>query len=243
MNASQQPKITPAEWALTSSQRGRLYGWFSALYAEEVPDAMFKRYFADGSFEPFAGLTALGLATEVARLDAAVKSLRDIPLARLELAADFAQLFLLDARAGALPYASAYEGEGSASMLYSAAETRMREFLASRALAIRADFREPADHLAVLLAVLAHFAEQQSGAQDPGAAARDQAALLRAGLLDWLPRFTERCQQVKPRFDFYPALATLLLAFTRADLLFLEDIADDGHSITCESEPGGESAA
>ena len=243
MTAPQQPKITPAEWALTSSQRGRLYGWFSALYAEEVPETMFKRYFAEGPFEPFVGLTELGLADEVGRLDAAVKSLRDITLARLELAADFAQLFLLDARAGALPYASAYEGEGSTATFYSATETRMREFLASRALAIQPDFREPADHLAVLLAVLAHFAEQQSGAQDMGAAARDQAALLRAGLLDWLPRFTERCQEVKPRFDFYPALATLVLAFARADLLFLDDIAEDAPSITCASAPAGESAA
>lgn len=227
MTASHQPKITAAEWALTSSQRSRLYGWFSTLYAEEVPETMFKRYFTEGPFEPFAGLAELGLATEVSRLDTAVKSLRDVPLARLELAADFAQLFLLDARAGALPYASAYEGGGSTATLYSAAETRMREFLASRALAIQPDFREPADHLAVLLAVLAHFAEQQSSVPDVAAAARDQAALLRAGLLDWLPRFTERCQQVTPRFDFYPALATLLLAFARADLLFLDDISGD----------------
>lgn len=227
MNAPLEPKLTPAEWALTSAQRGRLYGWFSTLYREEVTEQMFGRHFADGPFEPFAGLTELGLGSEVDRLEAAVGTLRGVPLARLELAADFAQMFLLDARAGALPYASAYTGEGSASALYSAAETRMREFLASRALAIQPDFREPADHLAVLLAVLAHLAEQQSGAQHMGAAARDQAALLRAGLLDWLPRFTQRCQEVRPRFDFYPALATLLLAFARTDLLFLDDLSED----------------
>ncbi len=168
MSACQQPKIDPAEWQLTSAQRARLYGWFSALYAEEVPEPMFKRHFATGPFEPFAGLAELGLAAEVGRLEAAIASLRDIPLARLELAADFAQLFLLDARTGALPYASAYEGEGSASALYSAAEARMREFLASRALAIQPEFREPADHLAVLLSLLAHLAEQQSSGVDIG---------------------------------------------------------------------------
>lgn len=225
MSASQQLKITQSEWELASAQRSRLYGWFSVLYKEEVTEAMFKRHFTDGPFAPFAGLAEIGLTAEVGRLEAAIVSLRDIPLARLELAADFAQLFLLDSRTGALPYASAYEGEESASPLYSAAEARMREFLASRGLAIQREFREPADHLAVLLSLLAHVAEQQSSEYDMGAAARDQAALLRAALLDWLPRFVERCQQAQPRFDFYPALATLLLGFARADLLFLDDIA------------------
>lgn len=237
MNAPLEPKLTPAEWALASAQRGRLYGWFSTLYREEVTEQMFGRHFADGPFEPFAGLTELGLGSEVGRLEAAVEALRGVPLARLELAADFAQMFLLDARAGALPYASAYTGEGSASALYSAAETRMREFLASRALAIQPDFREPADHLAVLLAVLAHLAEQQSDAQDPGAAARAQAAFLRTGLIDWLPRFTQRCQEVRPRFDFYPALATLLLEFARADLLFLDDLSEDESVRSAPAQP------
>lgn len=225
MSDSQQPKITRAEWELASAQRSRLYGWFSALYKEEIPETMFERYFAGGPFKPFTGLAELGLEAEVGRLETAVASLRDIPLARLELAADFAQLFLLDARAGALPYASAYEGEGSASTLYSTAEARMREFLTSRRLAIQQEFREPADHLAVLLSLLAHVAEQQSSGCDMEAAAGEQAALLRVALLDWLPRFVERCQQVKQKFDFYAALATLLLGFVRADLHFLDDIA------------------
>jgi len=226
MSTSHELKIDPAEWELTSAQRGRLYGWFSALFAEEVSAAVFELHFAGGRFEPFAGLADLGLAEEVSRLEAAIASLRGIPLARLELAADFAQLFLLDARSGALPYASAYEGEASDARLYSEAETRMREFLASRALAIQPEFREPADHLAVLLSLLAHVAEQQSSGHDMATAARDQAALVRAALIDWLPRFAERCQEVKPRFDFYPALASLLLNFVQADLLFLDDIAE-----------------
>ena len=34
----------------------------------------------------------------------------------------------------------------------------------------------------------------------------------------------ERCQQARPRFDVYPALAALLLGFVRADVAFLEDV-------------------
>ncbi len=225
MSACEKSTIAPAEWQFASAQRACLYGWFSALYAEEVPESMFQRHFSTGPFEPFAGLAELGLAAEVGRLDGAIASLRKVPLARLELAADYAQLFLLDARSGALPYASTYEGESSTAALYSEAEARMREFLASRALAIQPEFREPADHLAVLLSLLARLAEQQSSGCGMEAAARDQVTLMRAALLNWLPRFVERCQQVRPRFDFYPALASLLLGFVRADLLFLEDIA------------------
>ena len=216
--------LSPAEWQFASTQRAGLYGWFSRLYAEEVSDEMFRSHFADGGFAPFAGLAELGLGAEVQRLDAAIAALRAEALPRLELAADFAQLFLLDGKTSALPYASAYEGKDGATPLYGAAEARMRDFLAARALAIQADFREPADHLAVPLALMAELAGAASSAEDIPTAAATQADFLRTALLDWLPRFVERCQQARPRFDVYPALAALLLGFVRADAAFLEDV-------------------
>ena len=216
--------LSPAEWQFASTQRAGLYGWFSRLYAEEVSDEMFRSHFADGGFAPFAGLAELGLGAEVQRLDAAIAALRAEQLPRLELAADFAQLFLLDGKTSALPYASAYAGTDSASPLFGTAEARMRDFLAARELAIQADFREPADHLAVPLALMAELAGAASSAEDIPTAAATQADFLRTALLDWLPRFVERCQQARPRFDVYPALAALLLGFVRADVTFLEDV-------------------
>ena len=217
--------LSPAEWQFASTQRAGLYGWFSRLYAEEVSDEMFRSHFTDGGFAPFAGLAELGLGAEVQRLDAAIAALRAEALPRLELAADFAQLFLLDGKTSALPYASAYEGKEAASPLYGAAEARMRDFLAARALAIQAGFREPADHLAVPLALMAELAGKDAAAGDIPAAAAAQAGFIHAGLVDWLPRFVERCQQARPRFDVYPALAALLLGFVRADAAFLEDVS------------------
>ena len=222
--AADSAALSPAEWQFASTQRAGLYGWFSRLYAEEVSDEMFRSHFADGGFAPFAGLAELGLGAEVQRLDAAIAALRAEALPRLELAADFAQLFLLDGKTSALPYASAYEGKDAASPLYGAAEARMRDFLAARALAIQADFREPADHLAVPLALMAELAGKDAAAGDIPAAAAAQAGFIHAGLVDWLPRFVERCQQARPRFDVYPALAALLLGFVRADAAFLEDV-------------------
>ena len=218
------PALSPAEWQFASTQRAGLYGWFARLYAQEVSEEMFRSHFADGGFAPFAGLAELGLGAEVQRLDAAIAALRAEQLPRLELAADFAQLFLLDGKTSALPYASAYEGKDAASPLFGAAEARMRDVLAARALAIQADFREPADHLAVPLALMAELAGKDAAAEDIPAAAAAQAGFIHAGLVDWLPRFVERCQQARPRFDVYPALAALLLGFVRADAAFLEDV-------------------
>jgi TorA-specific chaperone len=220
--------LSPAEWQFASTQRAGLYGWFSRLYAEEVSDEMFRSHFADGAFAPFAGLAELGLGAEVQGLDAAIAALRAEALPRLELAADFAQLFLLDGKTSALPYASAYEGKDAASPLYGAAEARMREFLAARALAIQADFREPADHLAVPLAVMAELAGKDASAEDIAMAAAAQASFIRSAVLEWLPHFVARCQQARPRFDVYPALAALLLGFVRADAAFLGDVS--GHA-------------
>ena len=186
---------------------------------------MFEAQFAYGRFEPFAGLDELGLAAGLQRFEAAIAELRAVPLARLELAADFAQLFLLDARTGALPYASAYaSGEGTAP-LYGEAEARMRTVLAAHGLAIQPEFREPADHLAIPLALIADLARRDAARPDIPAAAGQQAEALRSLLLDWLPRFADRCQQARPRFDVYPALAALLLGFVQADLQFLDVLA------------------
>ena len=216
--------LSPAEWQFAGTQRAGLYGWFARLYAEEVSEPLYRSHFADGGFAPFAGLAELSLEAEVQRLDAAIIALRAEQLPRLELAADFAQLFLLDGKTSALPYASAYAGTDSASPLFGAAEARMRDFLAASGLSIQADFREPADHLAVPLALMAELAGAASSAEDIPTAAAAQADFLRTAVLDWLPRFVERCQQARPRFDVYPALAALLLGFVRADVAFLEDV-------------------
>ena len=216
--------LSPAEWQFAGTQRAGLYGWFARLYAEEVSEEMYRSHLANGGFAPFTGLAELGLGAEVHRLDAAIATLRAEQLPRLELAADFAQLFLLDGKTSALPYASAYAGTDSASPLFGAAEARMRDFLTASGLSIQADFREPADHLAVPLALMAELAGKDASAEDFPAAAAAQAAFIRSAVLEWLPHFVARCQQTRPRFDVYPALAALLLGFVRADAAFLEDV-------------------
>ncbi len=204
-------------------QRARVYGWFSTLYAGEIPRQTLASYLA-GDATPFEAFSALGLGAEVRRLQAGIDALRDVDGAHLELAADFAQMFLLDAKAGALPYASAYDADNA--RLYGPAEARMQSFLADASLAVQDEFKEPADHLAVYLAVMARLTEKQAQAADIGAAARDQLAFLQDALLSWLPNFGASNQEASPRFDFYPGLAALLIAVVKVDAQFVRDIAE-----------------
>lgn len=216
MSAQHGQEGSAAEWRLVCKQRAWVYAWFSTLYEAELSDAALKAYFAGEAAPLLGGLCALGLDAEVGRFQAALGDLRNAPLARLELAADFAQMFLLDLKSGAPPYASVYAGDDP--QFCGAAERQMRQFLAAAALSIDTRFREPADHLAVYLAFMRHKLEGH-------AEACDQADFLDGALLDWLPRFVERNQKSKPQFDLYPALAALLLAFVQRDALFLRDVA------------------
>lgn len=225
MSAQHDQAVSPAEWKLVCTQRAVVYGWLSTLYANELSGPMLGSYLAGRGAPLLGGLAAIGLGAEVSRFEAALEALRDIPLARLELAADFAQIFLLDAKAGAPPYASMYEGDDP--QFCGTAEAQMRNFLAASGLSIDPRFREPADHLAVYLALMRHLLEQHQDARDIAATAVDQAAFLHDALLGWLPKFVQRCQQARPQVDFYPALAALLLAFVRQDACFLRDVA--GH--------------
>ncbi|MFA7428558.1 MAG: molecular chaperone TorD [Rhodospirillaceae bacterium] len=215
--------VSPGAWARVSRQRALVYGWFSALYAAEVPRATLASYMAGGAAPMLKGFSILGLESEAERLHAALEALRGVDYAHLELAADFAQMFLLDAKGGALPYASVYESEGA--RLYGPAEERMRAFLAGASLAIQDDFKEPADHLALYLAVMARLIEDNARTADSAAAARDQAAFLEDAVLSWLPAFNARSQQASPRFDFYPALAALLTAVVLQDASFVREVA------------------
>lgn len=223
--------LTVAEWQQACQQRAAVYGWFSGLYAAELPEARLQAWLGGELDELLLGLADTGLAAESQRLQAALTSLRDVPYARLELAADFAHAFLLDAKAGALPYGSCYRNDGA--QFCGPTEERMRAFLEQSSLVLQPDFKEPADHLAIYLAVMVKLIEQApQGAMGMGIQALDQAAFLQDGLMTWLPQFADKCQQVSTRFDFYPALAALLLAFVQQDLLFLQDVAQTDTALT-----------
>lgn len=227
MSAPTPVALTRTEWQQACQQRAAVYGWFSSLYARELPQATLAAYEAGELASLLEGLCSIGLEAPCQRLQQAFDALRDVPHAHLELAADFAHTFLLDAKAGALPYASCYNGKGDA--FFGEAEQRMRSFLEQSSLALQEAFKEPADHLAIYLAVMVKLIEQADTSSLPTTVqALDQAAFLKDGLMDWLALFVDKCQQVGTRYDVYPALASLLLAFVQQDQDFLADVAQGG---------------
>ena len=216
--------LRPVEWQQACAQRAAIYGWFSRLYAAELTGSDLSADQLGQVAALLQGLADTGLVEASQRLHRAFEGLRGVAHAPLELAADFAHAFLLDAKTGALPYGSCYKNE--AALCCGPAEQRMRSFLAQSSLELQADFKEPADHLAVYLAVIVKLIEQaQQGDMSMAVQALDQAAFLQEGLMDWLPLFTDKCQGLATRFDVYPALASLVLAFVQQDLLFLQDVA------------------
>ena len=213
-----------AAWPAICQQRARFYDWFCALFARELDAAQIAAYGRGEAAPLLDACEQLGLAGAATRVQQAIAGFSLFAQARIELAADFAQLFLLDQRSAALPYASFYLSEGQ--RLYGPQEEAMRAFLAEGGLQVQADFREPADHLAVYLAALAHWSRVTAELADVAtqtAAARQQAEFLVTALLSWLPEFVARCQAIRVSSDFYPALAALLLAFVEADAAALQD--------------------
>ena len=204
-----------------STQRASLYDNFAALYARECSSATLAKL--NDQHNPWDFLRVLSsLAPEAfERLQVALEPIAGISPddALLELRADFTHAFLLDPKVSAVPYAGFYlTTDGEAKQLYGKTEEQMRRFLGEQALAIHPDFPEPADHLAVLLATAASLARKEAPLDV-------QHDFILGALNSWLPAFSERCQQLGLRFDFYPALAPLLAGFVALDVAFLRESA------------------
>ncbi len=106
----------------------------------------------------------------------------------------------------------------------------MRYFLANNHLALNADFKEPADHLAVYLALMQQWVltSADGDSADLQNTATEQHAFLQQALMTWLPRFVKRCHTVNVLSGFYPAVAGLLLAFVSMDCEYLR-VQTDSH--------------
>jgi|AntDeeMinimDraft_5_1070356.scaffolds.fasta_scaffold09289_2 TorA-specific chaperone len=182
--------------------------WLATLLSAELEEDTLARY-RQGEAAPLldALRDAYGLEHETARVEQALAGLALLPTPQLELAADFAELFLVDAHGGAPLYASMYAAEGKGTLL-GAPAARMEVRLAAAGYAIKDNVGEPADHLAVMLDYLGQYLETGKGAVDetPG-------EFVRGELCPWLPTLTKRCARVTTASDFYPAVVALTSAY------------------------------
>lgn len=212
--------MTQAEWLAINEQRASIYQWFGSLFALEQTKEQLECYQNHQLDNLYAVLTELSLSTEVNRFQKAMNNALQDDSVVLELAADFAQHFLLDDKVSTLPYASFYLEDGK---LYGDVETKMKEFLESNQLTISENFKEPADHLAIYLYLFAYWIRRSNDVNDQVTVSKEQSIFLENGLLNWLPEFVEKSQKQKLKYDVYPSLSALLLAFIKIDLLLLKE--------------------
>ncbi|WP_230850295.1 molecular chaperone TorD family protein, partial [Achromobacter xylosoxidans] len=150
--------LSDPDWGAACQLRSQLYGWFSTVFAREMEPGAMALCQGGGADHLLAVFKALGLGRQADAVAAVFKAWAGHPDAPLENAADFAALFLLEGRAAPIPYASHYLEEGG--QLYGEPARLMRAFLESSQLRLDAQFKEPEDHIAVILAALARWSRE-----------------------------------------------------------------------------------
>lgn len=200
-----------------------LYAWLAGFFARELDDTQLTQLQSadlQAWLDFMDSQPALHEASSNVRRTISALLLRAD--ARLELSADFAGLFLMTDKQGALPYASCYEGDKV--RFRRDACLQMQQLLRDAGMSVRSEFHEPEDHLAVIFELLSHlkFATGEFSA-DEHAAAHDELVTLNSLqqrtlglLLMWLPDFAARCQAHDP-FGFYAAISTLALQLVQLD--------------------------
>ena len=213
------------DWIKVAEKRAGLYWWFSTVFSRELSREQVGAY---GQSEAEAHLQALAedpaLRRGAVRLQSAVAALLSMEEPRLELAADFTQLFLTDGRLGAPPYASMYLSAGG--LLFQKPHEQMLALLEVEGLVIDSGYKEPADHLAVQLDYLGNLilkTVQAEGVAEAKLLIREQMVFLDEHLLNWVPTFVQRCRRLSTTTDFYQSCSELLSAFLLQDREYVQD--------------------
>jgi len=183
--------------------------WLATLLSAELNADTLASYRQGDAAPLFNLLRERGFGAGVDRLERALEGLVLMPEPELELAADFTEMFLVDGRSAAPPYASLYR-EAAAS-LHGQATARMEARLAASGYVVKDSLCEPPDHLAVMLEYLASRLEANAeGSRDN---AETPETFVREELSPWLPRFVQRCEKVATASDLYPAVVALTAAY------------------------------
>jgi putative dimethyl sulfoxide reductase chaperone len=195
------------------THRLSLYAWCSAMLSKEQDrDTRAIQLGDEFAATMMASAAAVGVREEAAALVEALRAQRgrDVDEALLELAVDYAQLFIGPGPGQAPPFESVYTS--SERRLYADAYADVIEVLHREGLAVDRAFAAPADHAAVELAVAAHLLEHEAGEGTTPLA----ADFLLDHFLNWFPRW---CGDIvaHARTDFYRGLGRLMAAFLETE--------------------------
>jgi len=238
-NSAEVSKVAQQESAeiLAENQaRAVVYNFLSSLFANEVTEDLVsqltstqgQQFLSALAFEPTLAPSIKQISAELTQLNSK-ESL-------LTLAADFCGLFLVAGKTSVSPYAGQYIISAVSTGALSANDTSnadtgstdnkkkkkaeqiqifgelhqlMMTFLQDSKLQIHADFPEPGDHIAVMLAYLAHISVSASN--------ENQLYFINNYLMTWLNDFSQQVKKHDPGC-FYGAVAELTLEWIKLEL-------------------------
>lgn len=188
---------------LAKEEKLLLLQWLRNLLARELSSEQLQALQAVEFQQFFAFLAEIGFAPQSKDLAEEIQKLGLLENPRLELAADFAQCFLLEGRSSALPYASAYLTDPTLSENLA----KMDHYLDRFKLQLNRETNEPSDHLVVYLEVLIQLIEQNKH--------QEASDFIKNQLLTWLPQLAEKTEKTNITTRFYPILVRFLLDVLR----------------------------
>ena len=194
-------------------QRAAVYQWFSQLLFRELDEEQLIRLESGESRKWLASLTAIpGLSVDVKNLERSlVRALRR-ESRQLELAADYASLFLLAPPGGVSPYAGHYPHT-------TAPEERKEMNVLLVEYGLTPQDNEPADHIAVQLALMARMVTKKETLSA-------QYYFLHHHIMCWAPLLRESCLH-RDEEGVYPQAVNVITHFMREDGLYLESLLMD----------------
>ncbi len=198
---------------LICQQRAAVYQWFSQLLFRELDQKQLARLESEENRQWLASLAGIpGLSLDVKKLERSLTQVLRRESRQLELAADFATLFLLAPPGGVSPYAGHYPHT-------TAAEERrqMNVLLVEHGLA--AQENEPSDHIAIQLALMARMVTKEETLSA-------QYYFLHHHIMCWAPLFRDSCQQ-RDEAGFYARAVSVIVGFIREDEQYLESLLMD----------------
>jgi TorA-specific chaperone len=208
-----------------NTARSRVYQLLSSLFAKEIDKNLAKELTSEQARAFFTQLASQECFTETISVIqqnlASLTLLDDVQNSEqnlLELAADYCGLFLIGTKHSASPYASLYVNQGGGqqqknSEIFGEHHQNMMSFLQQSGLQVQSDFKEPADHISVILAYAGHLILHRDESE--------QLKYLQQYLASWLDKFVMQVNKVD-QGTFYRELANLTLTWIDSELLWLQ---------------------
>jgi TorA maturation chaperone TorD len=208
--------------------RSTAYGFLSKVYEKEVT-VDFLNQLTGSDF--ISQINIMGEDEGFRLLSTYLKGLagRDLKQVRLELAVEYAALFL-GLRGGVYhPSESAY----TSSTHWIMRQARDNVMTAYRKAYVEKmkSFSEPEDHIAVELQFMSYLCEKTADAMQGGQKSEGrkwlemQKEFMNQHILVWVPKFTEDLMKAA-ELDFYRAIAKITNEFVRVDSQAIEDLVE-----------------